>query len=142
MFSSIPCPNGSCWLIIYFTGIEAPKPKNETRIEYTGFLDAARDFQLCDRRTTDYDQEFQRTCGLRRIRSADAAITAANNSFNDYQAKGKNLHYDSMKCNCEHWVLAWKYGLAWSIQINNWVLFTKKTQSAECQAPGADKCSW
>jgi len=70
------------------------------------------------------------------MRSSDEAKAAAFNSFHDYERSKKFLYFHSMNCNCEHWVLAWKYGYAWSLQVNKWMVWTNKLKSGKCQAPG------
>jgi len=122
--------------LFIFPGVEPPRPDDQTRIEFTTYQDATVDYKLCDLRTKFYDAEFKRTCGTHVVRSAGEAIAAANRTFQEYNSKGTFLYFHSTSCNCEHWVVAWKYGYAWSLQINNWLFWTNKLKSGKCQAPG------
>jgi len=110
-----------------------------------------RDYQVCDVITKNYDDEFKRSCGPKSIRSPEKAIEAAIESFNYYKKTGRFFFFDRLECNCEHWVVSWKYGVAWSLQLNTvgaalyYGLLKgnhgRKEKSHRCEAPGAMKCA-
>jgi len=121
---------------LILTEVEKSRPSDQSQIEVSPFLDAARPFRHCYVTTYSYDLEFRRFCGVHVIRSVDEVVAAAFKSYIDH--KGKFVYFHKWTCHSEHWVLAWKYGVAWSVQRRdemNWVRYHKKERSEKCQAP-------
>jgi len=96
-------------------------------------------FEYCGLKTETYDAEFRRSCSPEVIRTSDEAIKAARASLE--KLKGRRTFYDAYKCNCEHWINSWKYGMSWCLQVNNWVFWANKKASPECEAPGKIQCT-
>jgi len=123
-----------------FPGIEPGKPNDETRIERISYADATKDYDICTLRTVAYDSEFRRSCGSHVIRSPQEAINASLHSLQLH--RNDVLYYDTYKCNCDHWLTSWKYGLAWTLQVNPWVFWSNKYKSENCLAPGKLQCMY
>jgi len=122
--------------------MEESGPRNKARIEITNFHVAAESNLFCELKTKHYQAEIQRYCKNYRLPGINETLDAVQKSLNLFRHNGLIIPYDKYGCNSEHWILAWRYGVAMSLQSNPWMFWQSKFKSKhdDCPAPGLKSC--